>query len=103
MAQGSATAEGLVVHGELRGGRIEEGRPRSGGEGNWPDRYIVSVLAGDETYRIEFRDEVTARSAVGESAAVGDVVAVPVSVRAAKGYVFYVARGAAPVEGDYSW
>lgn len=101
--QGSAPTLGLVINGELRGGRIEEGRPRSTGEGSWPDRYLVSVLAGDDTFRVEFRDEASAKSAVGPDAGVGDAVSIPVSVRAAKGYVFYVARGAGPEEGSYSW
>lgn len=93
MATGSASVEGLTVTGELRGGRVEEGRDRQSGEGRWPDRYILSVLAGDDTFRIECRDESAARALVGESAALGAQVTIPVLVRAAKGYVFYVARG----------
>lgn len=95
---------GLTITGELRGGRVEEGRQRADGEGRWPDRYVISLAAADDVFRVEFRDEESARDAVGASAQKGDTVTVPVSVRAAKGYVFYVARGAAPAaDSGYEW
>lgn len=98
-AMATSMPDGLVLTGALRGGRVEEGRPRASGDGNWPDRYILTLEALDESYRIEFRDEDAARATVGESANVGDTVSVPVHVRAAKSFVFYVARGSAPAPG----
>lgn len=104
MASTGSAILGLTITGELRGGRVEEGRQRADGEGHWPDRYVLSVAAGDDVYRIECADEEAARQAVGADAAKGDVVTVPVSVRAAKGYVFYRLRGSAPsLDAGYDW
>lgn len=103
MAAGVSIPPGLHVTGELRGGRLEEGRPRADGEGKWPDRYILSIAAGDDLFRIECADENAARDAVGGDAMKGDTVTVAVNVRAAKGFVFYMLRGAAPAGEELSW
>lgn len=104
MASTGSAFLGLTITGELRGGRVEEGRQRADGDGRWPDRYVISLAAADDTFRIEYRDEDAAREAVGASAQKGDTVTIPVSVRAAKGYVFYLGRGAAPAaDSDYQW
>lgn len=103
MANTGSALLGLTLTGELRGGRAEEGRPRPSGDGNYPDRYVVSIAAGDDIFRVEYRDEEAARLAVGDTAAKGDTVTVPVGVRAAKGYVFYFGRGASASVDDLQW
>lgn len=103
MASGSAFPLGLSVTGELRGGRVEEGRPRSGGDGGkWPDRFIVSVAAGDDVFRIEAPDRESVDDVI-PGAQQGDTVTLPVSVRAARGFVFYVLRGTAITPDDLTW
>lgn len=101
MAAGSANL-GLSVTGEFRGGRIEEGNPRQGGDGKWPDRLIVSVAAGDDLFRIEARSREDVEAVTG-AVEIGDTVTIPVHVRAAKGYIFYVLRGTVATADDLTW
>lgn len=101
MASGSAML-GLSVSGEFRGGRIEEGRPRQGGDGKWPDRLIISVAAGDDLFRIEAPDRESVEAITGPIE-VGAAVTIPVHVRAAKGYIFYVLRGTVATSDDLTW
>lgn len=86
----STQTDGLVLHGSFLSAKVQEGKPDDKG-GKWPDRYIVTILSGDRTIQVEYRDEATAK----EAGAIKEPMArvkLPVGVRAAKGFVFYFGR-----------
>lgn len=92
----SAPPAGLVLTGNYLSGKVQEGRDDGKG-GRWPDRFIVTLLVGDRTVQVEYRDEKAAADAVATGAwgATGEAlfpVSLPVGVRAAKGFVFYFGR-----------
>lgn len=88
----ASLTDGLWLRGQFLSGKVQKGRPNPEG-GNWPDRYIVTLLTGDRTVQIEYGNEEAARAALGPALGVPtEEVVVPVGVRAAKGYVFYFGR-----------
>jgi hypothetical protein len=101
MASGSVPPDGLYLHGVLKGGKVNPGRERPGGDGKYPDRYHLSVAVGDDTYRVEYADEAAARAAVeSENGAVsiGDRVTIPIGARAgarggADAFIFWYGVG----------
>jgi hypothetical protein len=107
MVQGSDDSgrAGLFVRGELLGVKREPGRPRPNGDGNYPDRYKVGVRVGSEVFDVEYRDQYSADAMLSAMnpgmTAKGDTVTLGVTVRTAKGYVFWVGEGEAAGGGDY--
>jgi hypothetical protein len=85
--------DGLVLTGQLLSGKVQKGKTREDGEGHWPDRFIVTILTGDRTVQVEYKDEKTAKE-YGAYAEALERVTIAVGVRAAKGYVFYFGRRA---------
>lgn len=83
---------GLTLTGEFRRAFQEE--PREGSDGKtYPGRYKVRVLdAGDRTVDVEFKDQDRAVEVMGGMPEPGDVVSIPVGVRAAKGFAFFFGR-----------
>lgn len=91
---------GLVLTGNYLSEKVQPGN-EDGKGGRWPDRYIVTVLVGDRTVQVEYRDEAAAKEALASGALEDhgpDMTMCPVrlavGVRAAKGYVFYYGRRA---------
>lgn len=89
---------GLFLEGDYLSSKVDPGRPRPNGEGSYPDRFIVSVLAGeDSVFRVEYRDAAAAARALGieafDTLERGTQLRLAVGVRAAKGYAFYFGRG----------
>jgi hypothetical protein len=70
---------------------VQHGKPREDGNGNWPDRQVVTLLTGDRTVQVEYSDDNAAKAAIGDPQPTDEVM-VPVGVRAAKGFVFYYGR-----------
>ncbi len=85
-------AEGLQLTGEYRRAWKEDDRTATDGTGKvYAGRFKIRLLANDRTIDVEYRDEDSASHALG-GAERGDVVTVPVGVRAAKGYTFFYGR-----------
>lgn len=82
--------EGLQLTGEYRRAWKED--DRTGDDGKvYAGRYKVRLLANDRTIDVEYRDEQSALDALN-GAERGDVLTIPVGVRAAKGYTFFYGR-----------
>lgn len=93
MTVATEQAEGLTLTGEYRRAWQEEDRTAADGK-TYPGRFKVRVLANDRTVDVEFKNEGTALSILGgEEPQRGELVSIPVGVRAAKGYVFFYGRG----------
>lgn len=89
------SGDGLWLQGQFLSTKVQHGRPRANGEGNWPDRQIVTILTGDRTVQVEYRDETAVRAAFGGTMPQPtERVRIPVGNRAAKGFVFYYGRNA---------
>ena len=87
--------QGLHLTGEYRRAWQEEAREGTDANGNakvYAGRFKVRLLVNDRTLDVEYRDEAAAADALGDAIERGDVVTLPVGVRAAKGYVFYYGR-----------
>lgn len=91
---GETHPEGLILYGQYLSTKTQEGRPRDASKPDgerWPDREIVTVLVGDRTYQVEYRDADAARAAVGNVQPT-QPIALPVGTRAGGKYVFYYGR-----------
>lgn len=84
--------DGLTLSGKFLSTKVQHGKAIPDGDGYYPDKFIVTVLAGDRTVQVEYRDEAAAQAAGAIAPAPMEPVVIPVGVRAAKGYVFYFGR-----------
>lgn len=97
----SPRTAGLVLTGNYLSGKVDLGRDDGKG-GRWPDKFVVTLLVGDRTAQVEYRNEDAASAAIIEGSTDSDrheapdwtmlPVSLPVGVRAAKGFVFYYGR-----------
>jgi len=78
------------VRGKFLSSAVQKGKPDDKG-GHWPDKYIVTLLTGDRTVQIEYRDEASAVKAQAVAEPMTSLV-LPVGVRAAKNYTFFYGR-----------
>jgi len=87
--------------GRLVGARVQEGRPIPDGSGTYPAKFVVSVLNGDRTVQIEYKNEEAAFEALREfDPGAPDIhsikelirVVLPIGIRSAKGFTFYFGR-----------
>lgn len=76
------------MYGQLLSAKVREGRAREDGNGRWPDRFQLTLLTGDRTVSVEYRDEDAAIAAVRASGFMGELsgalnthLALPVGVR----------------------
>jgi len=87
----STLPDGLVLTGQYLSGKVQEGNfiPDKPGE-RYPSRWVVSLLVGDRTMQVEFKNEEQARAYLGGvDPEPMDRVSMRVGTRGAKGYVFF--------------
>lgn len=87
--------DGLVLTGQFISAKQQNDRPSADGTRTYPGKYVVTLLNGDRTTQVEYRDERTFENMTGYAVQDLDAmerIALPVGVRAAKGYAFYFGR-----------
>lgn len=98
--------DGDWVRGQFLSAKVQSGKPRTDADGavigKWPDKFIVTLLVGERTRQIEYRDEDAALAAFNATNWEDDVpktttVVLPVGHRAAKGFIFYFGRSVSQV------
>lgn len=110
----SGLTDGEWLMGRFLSAKLQPGKPDEKG-GKWPDKFVVTILTGERTRQIEYRDERTALAAVTDAVILldrlglieatdtfvtfDDVKAMTplllaVGTRAAQKYVFYFGRSA---------
>jgi hypothetical protein len=93
----STLPDGLTLVGQFLGSQQEADRTSPDGERTFKGKYTVTVLVGQQTMRVEYKDRAQCMEIVGE-----DVESIPrmerialhVGVRSAQGYTFYYGRSA---------
>jgi len=89
--------DGLLLTGEFLSAKQQPGRARADGSGDYPGKFVVTILNGDRTTQVEYRDEAAFENMTGYDLGTlekTERVALPVGVRSAKGYTFYFGRNA---------
>jgi len=87
--------DGLLLTGAFLSAEQKADRHSPDGSKTYKGKYVVTLLVGDRTFQIEYRDENNVYELTGYEITALDPmarVALPVGVRSAQGYTFYYGR-----------
>jgi hypothetical protein len=93
----SSLQDGVTLVGQFVDSKLEPDSTKETPQGprTYPGKYVLILLVGDRTVRVEYRDQTTCEDIIGapvDSLVKGERVALHVGVRSAQSFTFYYGK-----------